>query len=83
MIFETDLRAGKTDVSDFEKDALIMWQHHWYYYLLSFWGYVFPVVVTGLLLGDWKGGFYYTAALRLTVAHHVSNPCPMYKLKCS
>jgi stearoyl-CoA desaturase (Delta-9 desaturase) len=71
MIFETDMRAGKADISDLEKDRLVMWQHRWYFPLLTFWGYLLPLLIPGLGWGDWKGGLYFVGALRMTITHHV------------
>jgi stearoyl-CoA desaturase (delta-9 desaturase) len=31
-----------------------------------------PMVIPGLLWGDWKGGFFFVGALRMTACHHVS-----------
>lgn len=72
MLFESELRSGTADTSDLRNNPLVQWQHRWYFYLLVIFGYALPTVVPGLLWGDWKGGFCYAGALRLTVAHHVS-----------
>lgn len=74
MIFKSDLRSGRADISDLRKDTLIQWQHRWYFYLAFFFGYVFPTIVPGLLWKDWLGGFCFSGALRLTIAHHVCAP---------
>ncbi|KII85414.1 hypothetical protein PLICRDRAFT_44716 [Plicaturopsis crispa FD-325 SS-3] len=70
MLFETDLKTGSADVSDLRKDALVQWQHRWYFTLLTVFGYILPAVIPGVLWGDWKGGFYFVGALRLTLCHH-------------
>lgn len=72
MLFKSELRSGGADVSDLRKDRLIQWQHRWYFGLVLFLGYILPTIIPGLCWGDWKGGFCFAAALRLTVAHHVS-----------
>lgn len=72
MIFKSDLQAGPVDVSDLRKDPLLQFQHQYYMYLLWVFGFIIPTVIPGLGWGDWKGGFYFAAMLRLTVAHHVS-----------
>lgn len=74
MIFKSDLRSGSADVSDLRNDPLIQWQHRWYFYLLTIFGFGVPAVVPGIFWGDWQGGFCFSAAFRLTVAHHVSIP---------
>ncbi|KAF9465895.1 delta 9-fatty acid desaturase protein [Collybia nuda] len=70
MIFKSDLRSGRADISDLRKDPLIQWQHRWYFYLAFFFGYILPTIVPGLLWKDWLGGFCFSGALRLTIAHH-------------
>ncbi|RDB26731.1 Acyl-CoA desaturase [Hypsizygus marmoreus] len=70
MIFKSDLRSGKADISDLKKDSLIQWQHRWYFHLLLIFGYILPTIVPGLFWGDWLGGLCFSGALRLTVAHH-------------
>jgi stearoyl-CoA desaturase (Delta-9 desaturase) len=69
---ETSLRAGSVDISDLRNDAVVQWQHQWYFPILALTGYAAPTIIPGVLWGDWKGGFYFAACLRLTVAHHVS-----------
>lgn len=71
MIFKSDLRSGHADISDLRKDPLIQWQHRWYFYLAFFFGFALPTIVPGLLWNDWLGGFCFSGALRLTIAHHV------------
>lgn len=86
MIFKTDLRTGTADISDLRKDPLIQFQHNQYFILAVVCGLALPSVIPGLLWGDWWGGFCFAAALRLTVAHHVSDSkscleqCPLSNL---
>ena len=96
IIFESDLKPGPADISDLRNNPLVQWQHRWYFVILTIFGYVLPMVIPGLLWGDWKGGFYYVGALRMTACHHVSSllftwprrsfdPCPehfLYQLHC-
>ncbi|GLB41031.1 putative stearyl-CoA desaturase that utilizes O(2) and electrons from reduced cytochrome b5 to introduce the first double bond into saturated fatty acyl-CoA substrates [Lyophyllum shimeji] len=70
MIFKSDLRSGKADISDLQKDKLIQWQHRWYFSLALFFGYILPTIIPGLFWNDWLGGFCFAGALRLTIAHH-------------
>lgn len=74
IIFESDLKPGPADVSDLHKDPLVQWQHRWYFVILTVFGYLLPMVIPGLLWGDWKGGFFFVGALRMTACHHVSFP---------
>jgi len=71
VILDTDLRPGPADVSDLKSDPLVQWQHRWYFVILTFFGYVLPMCIPGLLYGDWRGGFYFVGALRMTACHHV------------
>ncbi|KIJ06764.1 hypothetical protein PAXINDRAFT_103232 [Paxillus involutus ATCC 200175] len=70
IIFDTDLRAGPADISDLKKDPLVQWQHRWFLVILAIFGYALPMCIPGLLWGDWKGGFYFVAALRMTACQH-------------
>ncbi|KAF9028931.1 delta 9-fatty acid desaturase protein, partial [Hymenopellis radicata] len=70
MIFKSDLHSGYTDVSDLRNDALLHLQHRWYFQLAILFGFVVPTAIPGFLWGDWRGGFWIAAALRLTIAHH-------------
>jgi hypothetical protein len=74
VIFDTDLRPGPSDVSDLKNDPLVQWQHRWYFVILTIVGYILPMSIPGLLYGDWRGGFYFVGALRMTACHHVCHP---------
>ncbi|KAJ5642189.1 hypothetical protein N7490_006189 [Penicillium lividum] len=55
---------GRTDISDFNQDPIVVWQHKNYgMFILSF-GVLFPMTVAGLGWGDWKGGLVYAGILR-------------------
>lgn len=73
IIFESDLKPGPADVSDLSKDPLVQWQHRRYFVILTVFGYLLPMVIPGLLWGDWKGGFFFVGAFRLTACHHVGS----------
>ncbi|KAG6373059.1 hypothetical protein JVT61DRAFT_7120 [Boletus reticuloceps] len=70
VIFDTDLRPGPVDVSDLKNDLLVQWQHRWYFVILTIVGYILPMSIPGLLYGDWRGGFFFVGALRMTACHH-------------
>ena len=72
MIFKSTLRSGSADVSDLRHDSLVCFQHQHYFALAIIFGYVLPATLPGLLWNDWAGGLCFAAALRLTIAHHVS-----------
>lgn len=58
-------RIGRTDISDLNEDAVVVWQHKYYLWVVVFMGLVFPSMVAGLGWGDWKGGFIYAGILRI------------------
>jgi len=70
IIFKTTLRPGTADISDLKNDKLVQWNHRWYFHLAILFGYILPTAIPGLLWNDWMGGWCFSAALRLTVAHH-------------
>ena len=72
IIFKSEIPAGPSDISDLKQDPLIQLQHRYYFWLLAIFGYILPTVVPGVWLNDWLGGLCFSAALRLTIAHHVS-----------
>lgn len=72
MLVKPRIRPGKADISDLQKNAIVQWQHRWYFFLICIFGYGLPMSVAGLLWNDWRGGFFYAGAVRITVVHHVS-----------
>jgi stearoyl-CoA desaturase (delta-9 desaturase) len=70
-IFRNDLPKGRVDISDLHSDTVVVWQHKYYHWLAIFMGYMLPAVIPGVCWGDWAGGFYFAAAARLTLVHHV------------
>jgi stearoyl-CoA desaturase (delta-9 desaturase) len=74
MIFKSNLRSGPADASDLQKDSLIQFQHRHYFLLAVIFGIICPAIIPGVFWGDWSGGIYFSATLRLTIAHHVSSP---------
>uniref|UniRef100_A0A1D1ZAM8 Acyl-CoA desaturase n=1 Tax=Anthurium amnicola TaxID=1678845 RepID=A0A1D1ZAM8_9ARAE len=63
---------GKTDISDLNADWLIRAQHKHYGLFALFCGVIFPTLIPGLGWGDWRGGFYFSAILRLVLVHHAT-----------
>lgn len=72
MLFKSELHPGRSDISDLKQDPLIQLQHRYYFWLLALFGYILPTVIPGIWFNDWLGGLCFSAALRLTIAHHVS-----------
>jgi len=58
-------RIGRTDISDLNEDAVVRWQHKNYLLCVAVMGLIFPMLVSGLGWGDWKGGFIYAGILRI------------------
>ncbi|EFI26645.1 delta-9 fatty acid desaturase [Coprinopsis cinerea okayama7 len=73
MIFKSNLRSGPADASDLQKDSLIQFQHRHYFLLAVIFGIICPAIIPGVFWGDWSGGIYFSATLRLTIAHHVTH----------
>ena len=70
MLVKPRRKPGVADISDLRKNPVIKFQHKFYIPLLLFWGFGFPTLVPGLLWGDWRGGFFFAAVLRLCLVHH-------------
>lgn len=58
-------RIGRTDISDLNNDAVVIWQHKHYLSVVVSMGLVFPTLVAGLCWNDWLGGFVYAGILRI------------------
>ncbi|KAK0353890.1 stearoyl-CoA 9-desaturase [Friedmanniomyces endolithicus] len=58
-------RIGRTDISDLNDDKVVQWQHKNYIKVVVFMGLIFPMLVAGLLWGDWVGGIVYAGILRI------------------
>jgi stearoyl-CoA desaturase (delta-9 desaturase) len=58
-------RIGRTDISDLNNDAVVIWQHKHYLSVVISMGLIFPTLVAGLCWNDWLGGFVYAGILRI------------------
>ncbi|KAG0375716.1 MAG: delta-9 desaturase [Linnemannia gamsii] len=65
-------KIGHADVDDLNKSKLVVWQHNNYPVLVILMGLVFPTAVAGLGWGDWRGGYFFAALLRLVFVHHAT-----------
>ncbi|OBZ71977.1 Acyl-CoA desaturase [Grifola frondosa] len=70
MLVKPDIKPGKADISDLRKNAIVQWQHRWYFVIIAIFGYYLPIVVAGKLWGDWWGGLFYAGMLRITFVQH-------------
>jgi stearoyl-CoA desaturase (delta-9 desaturase) len=65
MVMNTDPKVkGRTDISDLDNDAIVVFQHKHYGKILIFTAWIFPALVAGLGWGDWWGGFVYAGIIR-------------------
>jgi stearoyl-CoA desaturase (delta-9 desaturase) len=62
---------GFADITDLQRDPMIVWQHKYYPLVSIGFGVVFPVLVSGLW-GDMRGGYFYAVALRVLFVHHAT-----------
>ncbi|KAJ5939278.1 Acyl-CoA desaturase [Penicillium verhagenii] len=56
------------DISDLKSDPIVRWQHRYYIPLFLLVGYAAPTLASGLLYGDYLGGFLYTGILAVALA---------------
>jgi len=70
MIFKPRTKIGVADISDLTRNKIVRWQHKNYLPLMLTMGLFFPTAVAGLGWGDWRGGFFFAGAARLTFVHH-------------
>jgi len=62
---------GYADISDLNRDPMILWQHKYYLPIAMFFGIIMPVCVASLW-GDMRGAFFYACAMRITFVHHAT-----------
>ena len=63
---------GRVDISDLNCSPVVRFQHNHYLPLATFVGIVLPTLICGLGWGDWLGGYFYAALLKMTVLHHTT-----------
>ena len=69
-----DYESGKLDwsvVPDLERDAIVVWQHKYYWPLVLVTNIALPLLL-GWMVGDIWGVFLLAGILRLVVSHHVT-----------
>lgn len=62
---------GYADISDLNRDPMVLWQHKYYPLIGITAGIIFPTLVAGLW-GDFRGGYFYAAFVRIFVVHHAT-----------
>jgi stearoyl-CoA desaturase (Delta-9 desaturase) len=71
-VTENPKRIGRTDISDLNENAIVVWQHRNYVKIVLIMGLIFPAAVAGLLWNDWVGGFVYAGILRVFFVQQAS-----------
>jgi stearoyl-CoA desaturase (delta-9 desaturase) len=69
---ENPKRIGRTDISDLNENAVVVWQHRNYVHVALVMGLLFPAAVAGLFWGDWIGGLVYAGILRVFFVQQAS-----------
>lgn len=73
MLFKKHNAAlKKVDISDLDRDPIVMWQHRLYLPLALLMAFVFPTLVAHFGWGDAWGGLVYAGLLRLVGVHHAT-----------
>ncbi|KAE8380443.1 hypothetical protein BDV26DRAFT_279512 [Aspergillus bertholletiae] len=70
IVFKQRRRTRYVDSSDLEADPIVQWQYRHFPVLAILMGWVFPMVIIGVLFEDWIGGFVYGAILKMVYVHH-------------
>jgi len=70
MIYKQDgKKCGRADISDLDKDTIVIWQHKNYVLLALIFSVCIPTLICGLW-NDFMGGFFYASILRIVFLHH-------------
>ncbi|KAJ3196043.1 hypothetical protein HK101_010283 [Irineochytrium annulatum] len=73
MLMKQDKNViGRVDISDLNKDPLIVWQHKNYLAVASVMAFLVPTLIAGLGWGDFAGGYFYAGVIRLVFLHHAT-----------
>jgi len=62
---------GFANITDLQKDPMIVWQHKYYLHISLGVGVVLPVLI-GALWGDMRGAYFYAVAARVFFVHHAT-----------
>nr|CCC92353.1 putative fatty acid desaturase [Trypanosoma congolense IL3000] len=61
---------ARVDVSDLKYNNIIQFQHRHFFKMAIVSGILFPTLICGLGWGDWLGGYFYAAILKIIFVHH-------------
>lgn len=64
-------QIGYADISDLNRDRMILFQHDYYLPIAASFGVVFPIALAASW-GDLWGGFFYACMLRIVFVHHAT-----------
>lgn len=62
--------TGEVDISDLEKDPVVIWQDQYYLPIALFMSVIFPTLVAGIGWQDWRGGFFWASLFRKVFVQH-------------
>ncbi|RKP05787.1 putative acyl-CoA desaturase [Thamnocephalis sphaerospora] len=57
---------------DLVRDPVVVWQHCNYFWLAPVASFALPTLLAGIGWGDWQGGFFHAAILRMVLVHHAT-----------
>jgi len=72
LVKQNTKKIGFADITDLNKDSMIAWQHKYYPWIAISVGVVFPTLFCGLAWGDFAGGYFFAAMLRMVFVHHAT-----------
>jgi len=72
LVKQNAKKIGYADITDLQRDPMVRWQHDYYPFIAIGVGVVFPTLFCGLAFGDYLGGYFYAAVLRMVFVHHAT-----------
>ncbi|CAF4917361.1 unnamed protein product [Rotaria sp. Silwood1] len=72
LLMKPRRKPGFVDMSDLVRDPSVQWQSRHLLILNVVMGFALPCLVCGLGWGDYRGGYFYAAVLRLVLLHHAT-----------
>jgi len=72
LVKQNSKKIGYADITDLNRDPMILWQHKYYPWVAISVGIVFPTLFCGLAWGDYAGGYFFASMLRIVFVHHAT-----------
>lgn len=66
----TQENNGDVDISDLERDSVVIWQDKYYVPLAIYMSVILPTLVAGIGWQDWRGGFFWASLFRVVLVRH-------------